>query len=84
MIGSIEDMMRGSARARRLALEQRMVDPAATHIKDVKADQAYGIILGDGVTLASIENRWVRKRLFRQGKLMRKDRPNPQPVRIDE
>jgi hypothetical protein len=71
MIGSIEDMMGDKAR---IARERHVVDPAVQHTEDVKADQSYGILLGDGKTLASIENRWVRKRLFREGKLMRKDR----------
>jgi hypothetical protein len=41
----------------------------------VKSDQRYGVLLGDGVTIASIENRWVRKRFEREGRLYRKDRP---------
>jgi hypothetical protein len=71
MIGTIKDRMREANRAR----IRRFIDPATQHVEDVKADQAYGVILGDGVTLASIENRWVRKKLHRQGKLYRRDRP---------
>lgn len=48
---------------------------AHKHREEVRADQSYGVILGDGTTLASVENRWVRKRLRREGSLIRKDRP---------
>ena len=44
------------------------------HIADVLQDQCYGVTLADG-TLANIENRWVRKQLFREKKLFRHDRP---------
>jgi hypothetical protein len=53
----------------------RYLDPYSLHIAQVKADQKYGILLGDGVAIASIENRWVRKALRSQGKLYRRQRP---------
>jgi hypothetical protein len=52
--------------------------PHAQHVANVKADQAYGIKMPDG-SIASIENRWVRKELHRRGQLQRKDRPDQNP-----
>lgn len=44
------------------------------HISDVFEDQAYGVTLADG-SITNIENRWVRKQLFRGKSLFRHDRP---------
>lgn len=57
-----------SARGQKKLFQKRV------NIFMVRDDQKYGVALADG-SLVSIENRWVRKQLFREKKLFRIDRP---------
>jgi hypothetical protein len=85
MLKSVHRFLRSSRRKRKQAARpvydyrantnRKNMKATARHIAEVKQDQAYGIILGDGVTLASIANRWVRQSLHRQGRLYRRDKP---------
>ena len=77
MLNSLRKFLKRIRRKRNLATRptvtyRRMSNPEiGRHIAMVKADQRYGVLLGDGVTTASIENSWVRKELRSQGKLCR-------------
>lgn len=44
------------------------------HIADVLEQRERGVLLGDGVTVANMENRWVRRELFLAGALYPKQK----------